>query len=272
MNAGERWKSKRESLGKTMAEVAAELRISQKYIRGIEEGRFDGFPARVFTIGFIKTLGSFLEEDPEPLIQEYVSQVGDQGANDTQQTVAVRPQWVEKAQERGSRMVYYLLAALAVLFIGTALSWYSSRQIRQVSLLPVLGPKPVPGPAGPQHPTADNASSATASPGGDNLARTAPSVAQSGIPDNVVAVTAGEVSPPFQLYLEANDQTWLMYSMDDADPLDTMLYPGDKISIQAQRKIFLKLGNAGGIVGTLNGSRMAPFGKKGQVRVITLGK
>ena len=63
-----------------------------------------------------------------------------------------------------------------------------------------------------------------------------------------------------------------MYSMDDADPLDTMLYPGDKLSILARRKIFLKLGNAGGVAGTLNGRRMASFGGSGQVRVLTLGK
>jgi len=37
-----------------------------------------------------------------------------------------------------------------------------------------------------------------------------------------------------------------MYSFDDGDPIDVTLYAGDKISIQASRRISLKLGNAGG--------------------------
>jgi len=105
-------------------------------------------------------------------------------------------------------------------------------------------------------------------------------------PDNTVALTAPKTPPaptvaavggngpltgPFQLLLEASEQTWLMYSFDDGDPIDVTLFPGDKISIQAQRQIVLKVGNAGGVAGTLNGRRLPPFGERGQVRKYTLG-
>jgi hypothetical protein len=82
----------------------------------------------------------------------------------------------------------------------------------------------------------------------------------------------GPLVGPFQLFLEASEQAWVMYSFDDGDPIDVTLYAGDKISIQAGRRITVKLGNAGGVAGTLNGRRLPPFGERGQVRKIAFGQ
>ena len=81
----------------------------------------------------------------------------------------------------------------------------------------------------------------------------------------------GPLVGPFQLFLEASEQSWVMYSFDDGDPIDVTLYAGDKISIHAARRITLKLGNAGGVAGTLNGRRLPPFGERGQVRKFDFG-
>ncbi len=260
MGAGEKFKARREALGRVLVDVSTELKISIKYLRGMEEGHFEGFPARVFSVGFIKSYAAFLGEDPEPMIREYAEFAGESAITDPLKTVAVSPHWAVRARERGNRMVYYLLAAFLVLVIGTGLSWYSSRPIRQPAIpspagVPVSGIKP-----------------AVAQPAGDNLAKRVETASPAAAPDNAPISVSQADLPPYQLYLEANDQTWLMYSLDDDEPLDTMLYPGDKLSIQARRKIFLKLGNAGGVIGTLNGRRMSPFGDRGQVRIVTMGK
>jgi len=63
----------------------------------------------------------------------------------------------------------------------------------------------------------------------------------------------------------------VMYGIDDGEAIDVMLYAGDKMSIQAKRRITLKLGNAGGVVGTLNGRRLPPFGERGQVKTFSIG-
>ena len=123
---------------------------------------------------------------------------------------------------------------------------------------------------------------------GDNAAVTAPPPRQPGArrpyrrrsprrPDGArTTVSAvggsGPLAGPFQLFLEASEQTWVMYSFDDGDSIDVTLYVGDKISIQASRRITLKLGNAGGVAGTLNGQRLPPFGERGQVRKFTFGQ
>ncbi|MDP2658152.1 MAG: DUF4115 domain-containing protein [Candidatus Deferrimicrobium sp.] len=125
--------------------------------------------------------------------------------------------------------------------------------------------------------TADNA--AVAAPSGvDNMAapvrpptQAAPTPAE---PASSVAAVGGTgpLAGPFQLFLEASEQAWVMYSFDDGDPIDVTLYAGDKVSIQAKRRITVKLGNAGGVAGTLNGRRLPPFGERGQVRKFTLGQ
>jgi hypothetical protein len=167
-------------------------------------------------------------------------------------------------------MTYYLLAAFVVLLIGSGLSWYASRSYRQPPAQKAADNTPVPVP-NPGAAVADNQAPRSAKPADDNAAP-APAVAPGPVQDNAALSVSAAILPPYQLYLEAIDQTWLMYSLDGDEPLDTMLYPGDKLSIQASRKIYMKLGNAGGVVGTLNGHRMPPFGGRGQVRVVTMGK
>ena len=93
--------------------------------------------------------------------------------------------------------------------------------------------------------------------------------------DKKTAVAAGVSGPPtapYQLFLEAKETTWVLYGRDDEAPIDAILQPGDRISIQAQRKIYLKLGNAGGVAATLNGNPLPPFGEAGRVKEYRLGQ
>lgn len=267
--AGASWKGKREAMGKTLEQVAAELRVSRRYLAGIEEGDFRGWPERVFSSGFIRAYGKYLSEDPGPVLTEYERSVEEReegGPSDT-----LRPEWLERERERGTRRTSYTLAAGVVLLVGLVLAWVSLRNANRP-------PPPSPVASAPAvTPPVDNA--ATTPPGSDNAAPATGAAASSPVPagpapsPTVASVGgSGPLAGPFQLFLEAREQTWLMYSFDDGDPIDVTLYPGDKISIQAQRRIGLKLGNAGGVAGTLNGQRLPPFGESGQVRKVAFGQ
>ena len=149
---------------------------------------------------------------------------------------------------------------------------------------PLPPPSPPPAVVLPSPPAVENAAktgdnAAVAAPSGvDNMAAPVLSPTQ-GAPvpaepaSSVAAVGGtGPLVGPFQLFLEASEQAWVMYSFDDGDPIDVTMYAGDKISIHATRRITLKLGNAGGVAGTLNGRRLPPFGERGQVRKIAFGQ
>lgn len=248
MGAGEGWKAKRERMGKTLEEVSQELRISRKYLQGIEEEQFAKWPPKVFSAGFIRAYARLLDEDPEPVLSEYYAYIGTLSIEE--RPLPETPQWIEREHRRGSRRAVYSLAACGVLLAGILLAWYSIR----------TAPKPpreivIPPPVVAETP-------ATEAPP-DNAVTAKP-------PDSVHAGVAGR--PPYQLLLEASELSWVMYSRDGAGPVDVMLYPGERVSLQAQHTIYLKLGNAGGVHGTLNGEALPTFGEPGQVKEIRLGE
>ncbi len=271
------WKERRESTGKTIGEVSAELRISQRYLAGIEEGNFGDFPERVFSTGFIRAYAKYLSRDPGPVLSEYERSTGI--PDDSDMAAQLRFGWVERERERGSRRATYTIAAGAVLLVGVILSWVSLRTERRP-----LPPAPSAVVAVPPQAAVGNAAktgygASVAVPSAvDNMAapiplpgETSPTPAESA--SSVTAVGgSGPLAGPFQLFLEASELTWVMYSFDDGDPIDVMLYPGDKISIHAGKRITLKLGNAGGVAGTLNGRRLPLFGERGQVRTLSFGQ
>jgi cytoskeleton protein RodZ len=268
MGVGEAWKKRREEMGKTVEDVSSELRISRKYLRGIEEGNFSRFPAKVFSSGFIRAYATFLSVDPEPLLSEYLELC--ERSSEEEPPFHGNPEWLERERKRGSRRTAYAIAAAAVLVIGIFLAWYAKHaalrpppvpENRQTSQLP-----PVPVPASVEN-TALPSDNATG--GGGETAAVSPASEPSAM---IAPAGGGPVSAPYQLFLEASELTWIMYSRDGSEPADVMLYPGDRLSIQAQGKIYLKIGNAGGVVGTLNGNLLPPFGEKGQVKEITLGE
>jgi cytoskeleton protein RodZ len=272
-------------MGKTVDQVSAELRIGRRYLAGIENGDFGDFPERVFSTGFIRSYAKFLSQDPGPVLAEYERSVGSRDDSDT--AAQLRFGWVERDRERGSRRATYTLAAGAVLLVGVILAWVTLRTEHR----PLPPPSPAVAVVPPSPPvggntakTDDNAAktddnAAISAPSGlDNLAAPVLAPPKAGpvppAPDPSVAAVGGTgvLVGPFQLFLEASEQAWVMYSFDDGDPIDVTLYAGDKISIQAKKRITLKLGNAGGVAGTLNGQRLPPFGERGQVRKFTFGQ
>ena len=278
-SAGATWKECRESMGKTVVQVSAELRIGHRYLEGIEEGNYGGFPERVFSTGFIRSYAKYLSQDPGPVLAEYERSIERRDDSDT--AAQLRFGWVERDRERGSRRATYTLAAGAVLLVGVILAWVTFRVDRRPPPPPPPSPPavalPSPPAVGNTAMTGDNAAVA-APPGGDNMAAPVLAPPQAGpVPAEPSASVAavggtGALVGPFQLFLEASEQAWVMYSFDDGDPIDVTLYAGDKISIQAKKRITLKLGNAGGVAGTLNGRRLPPFGERGQVRKFDFGQ
>ncbi len=265
--AGSSWKERRESMGKTIDQVSAELRINHRYLAGIEEGNFGDFPERVFSTGFIRSYAKYLSQDPGPVLAEYERSTG--SSDESEMAAQLRFGWVERERERGSRRATYTVAAGAVLLAGVILAL--------VNLYTERRPPPPPAVALPSPPAGENA--LVAAPAGhDHMAAPVlPPTQATPTPEEPASSVAavggtGPLVGPFQLFLEASDQAWMMYSFDDGDPIDVMLYAGDKISINAKRRITLKLGNAGGVAGTLNGRRLPPFGERGQVRKFTFGQ
>ncbi len=298
MGAGESWKKKREAMGKSIDDMSSELRVAPKYLRAIEEGNWEGWPVRVFSTGFIRAYARKVSMDPEPVLSEYFRYVDAKAG--TEPPLQVRPEWLEREKERGSRRTIYSAAAGAVLLLGIVMAWYSTRTIPRPPGVPEIPVAPAPPP-----PAIENALTAPAIPAADieggkkgkagapqaagRDKKAAAGVATSGTGTSGTGTggagtggagtggtaarsAAGPATAPYQLFLDAKETTWVLYGRDDEAPIDAILQPGDRISIQAQKKIYLKLGNAAGVAGTLNGKPLPPFGEAGRVKVYRLGQ
>ena len=269
MGAGADWKRRREELGKTLEEASLELRISQRYLRGIEEGDYSRWPAKVFSVGFIRSYAGFLSVNPEGVLTEYTEFLDRQDVEES--AVQTKPEWLEREHRRGSRRRVYSIATAVVLAVGVFLAWYARHSGPRPPAVPEVR-QPPPPPVSAVPPPVDNAALPS-----DNAA--VGMVVVPLAPERTTMTPAEGVEPGkvpshglSSLFLEAREMTWIMYSRDGSEPVDVMLYPGERLSIQAREKIFLKVGNAGGVIGTLNGKPLPPFGERGQVKEITLGK
>ncbi len=272
MRPGADWKKHREEMGKTLEEVSLELRISQKYLRGVEEGNYSRWPPKVFSTGFIRSYANYLQVDPDPVLSDYFSFLEMRSIEEP--PLHARPEWLERERQRGSRRTAYTIATVAVLGIGIFLAWYARHSAHRPLPVPEVREAPsLPSPEAAAQEEASSRPAGDASGGGEKAAEPPPETG----PQTLTVVRETGPAPPSShhlssLFLEASELTWIMYTRDGMEPVDVMLYPGDRLSIQARGKIYLKIGNAGGVVGTLNGNLLPPFGKKGEVKEITLGE
>lgn len=69
-SAGERLRRARERRGLSLTDLAARTRIDQRFLRGIEDADYTGFPARLFAVGFARNYARALGEPADPVAAE----------------------------------------------------------------------------------------------------------------------------------------------------------------------------------------------------------
>jgi hypothetical protein len=65
--------------------------------------------------------------------------------------------------------------------------------------------------------------------------------------------------------IAATGQCWMSATMDASRTIERLMTAGDRVQLQAENEILLKLGNAGSINYTLNGAAGRSLGAAGQV-------
>jgi hypothetical protein len=70
--------------------------------------------------------------------------------------------------------------------------------------------------------------------------------------------------------LNASEQSWVSITVDGKLVFSGILQPNDRREINAEEKVKVVAGNAGGIDISLNGKNIDSLGPKGQVRTVEL--
>jgi len=224
--------------GVSLDTVSKETRIRLETLIQIEEEDFKKLPDEVFVKGFLRAYAKAIGADGDEAIRLHESRL-----------VVIKKIAESEADLKRSSKNFWprLLLALTTLFCLMALSILIVPYL-QIPSTPVAAPKkeikkkevaeirevtaPAPAPAPKPEPKEEPVKK---------------------MPDK------------YLLRIETSEETWMKIIIDDQQPSEYSLYPGDHIELEATTGYNILIGNAGGVKLSLNNKPVEVEGKSGQV-------
>jgi cytoskeletal protein RodZ len=243
-------RKERESQGRAISEIAAELCITQCYLHAIEEDDTAGVPGLFFYKNFARQYAAILGID-QSLIQPALDAI--QAPEDTPPSSAICvPNRLVQATNRSHipdiSMGWSVVGLVVVLLCCSGIyAWWKRapqassaaavvRQTAPVAMVSASVPSPV-----------------------------QPDAQQGAQP----AVQTGEASGVV-LKLSATERTWLSISSNGKEIFAGILQPSESKTLTGLDRATMKVGNAGGIEVLWNGKIISPLGTRGQVLTIKI--
>jgi cytoskeleton protein RodZ len=251
-------RSARESQGRSLAEIAEELCITQRYLRALESDDLKSLPGTFFYKSFVKQYAAIVNL-PEALLQPGVDaltapreepllpgQAAPREIEPRPSAGAVRDlDPLVKASNRyyfaDPRIGLSLAALVAVLLACSGVyAWWSKPPKLSTSASQ---------PAAPAKAPASTPSRSSAAP--------------------IVEVTTADDDPSHViLNLSATEKTWISITSEGKQIFAGMLMPSQTKTLTGRDAAKMIVGNAGGIEVRLNGKAIGPLGGRGEVRTI----
>lgn len=238
--AGEIFKKKREELDLDIKEISELLRIKSDYLTSIEDDLFDNLPVEVYTKGYIRCYAKYLDIDPEPIMQYY----SDHLSHPTASTIIP----IASSRKKISKIFYLIPAAIVVIaafFIYQQMSQYAFSYKPQNNSVIVTEEKKVEN--GINNYSVQN--------------------------DHSVEKETEQVVPEEKrhyLDIVAHENTWIDITFEDGKSEEIFLYPDQSNKLEFSGKVYLKIGNAGGIRINFDGKDIGVLGDQKQVVDLTL--
>lgn len=256
---GEELRREREIRGISLKEIADATKISKRFLEAIERNDHKTLPAPVFTRGFVREYARYLGLNSEEMVNRYnFAAVGDdrieQSAHLERLTTPQAPPVLRKKAPpisipppyaRVDRNVYILIIIVVAL---AGVSYWALKHRREsraandehlnAETRVLAAPAPAPVPVAPA-PAANG---------------TAPVQAQPGVPERLL------------LSIEVKKSSVVVLDVDGEPVINDELHRGYHRTLEAKDRFrFRTIGNAAGIVLTLNDKPVPPMGRDGQV-------
>jgi transcriptional regulator with XRE-family HTH domain len=240
-------RKERESQGRAIAEIAAQLCITQRYLRAIEEDDLAGVPGLFFYKNFARQYAAILGVNRAE-IQPALDAI--QPPEESLATPAITvPNRLVQATNRHhipDIPMGWSIVGLAVVLLGCSGIYAWWKRVPQA---------PVAAVAQQAAPVAIVKSSAPAQQGTQPVAQ---ATVQTGEAGGVV------------LKLSATERTWLSISSNGKEIFAGVLQPSESKTLTGLDRATMKVGNAGGIDVLWNGKSISPLGTRGQVLTIRI--
>jgi cytoskeletal protein RodZ len=246
---GQELKKERESRSISLDEMAASTKIVARYLRALEEDRFDIMPGGFFIKGIIRTYAGYVGLDADGLLAKY------QAAGLFEEPARTRdyaPADVPDAARRNRLLAWILIGAgILLLLVVLTLVWRSRRHRTVVPAPPAQTALPQARPAAVPASRTPREDSPSTPPARQAAAEPAPT---------------REEWKGLTMDISFQEDTWIQVNTDGAPKIVGLFPAGGKARAQAEKEILITvLGNAGGLTFTLNGQPGKVLGHSGEV-------
>jgi cytoskeletal protein RodZ len=275
-NFGANFRKARESAGLTLEKIAADTRISTRFLTAIENEAFQLLPGGIFNRGFIRAYAEYLGLDSEQAVADY-----DRMASAAQETIDVTRD-ADQPIRRSPEWNLYIVAA-AILLVLMAAYYFVTRKSASTGQVPPAAvaaapettdghdaPVPLAGDTVPQpeEPTVTAAPPVVSTPPpaqATTPVNSAPSPSPSPSPPPRLPSTAS-VPTALAVDLAVIDATWVKVTTDGTVAVSDILQAGETRRFSAGESIDVTIGNAAGVTMQVNGRELGSLGTSGRVR------
>jgi len=269
---GERLREARESRGRDLDQIAAEIRIQARYLKAIEAGDLTELPGGFFARSFVRQYAKHLEMPETEIEQDLERWLSTEFAEGPP---SLEPKIMDTGLPpvahvgRGRRPRRKVLGALAglVVVIGACAAVYAYWMQRQetaeiASVTPERAEVAASG-----EDTVAGLEAETAAVAADR-----PTPAGGGEPDEAAVEPAAAPGAPGSLSFEmtATEETWVRVRSGAQTLFAGILQPGESRQFSGLEAATLRTGNAGGLNLRVNGGRGQLVGPRGHIRDVEL--
>lgn len=266
---GDALKSQREKLGITIANVAEQIYIPERYLEAIERGRLEELPSTVQGKGMVKNYAEFLGLDPDPLLLNY--------ADVLRSRLEINQKDLPDSRSRAPLLVWLrrfmanptLLWAGAVILIGSTLIWAGAlifgggkAAAEATATIPAVADILLPTPT----PTA-TLDTPQVTPGEIEVAATAtiglPGEGEGSLEATPTPGLTGNEKVQVQLII--TQRTWVRVIVDNILAFEGRLLPGSVKLFGGELSIEVLTGNAAGVEVIYNQRDLGAMGLYGEV-------
>ncbi len=275
----------RTERGLTLDEVEDLTRIRRVYLEAMESGEWDALPPGVYTRGLLKNYARALGVSQASVLRLYVKERPNEAR-------MPEPQLISRPLVNEPRVSLEMVMAVVIMVAAVGLmAWivrgYVLPAIQMAGATPTRpAPSATPRAAASPVPTQRSAATTvpaagapvTGTPGTPPPATPAvtPGPSPSGAPTSPLRSTAAPLatatagataaaSSGLGVEVRANGNAWLRILLDGEEAYEGFLRQGDAWKGQAKSQVLIRMGNAGDTQIILNGRRLEPLGKRGEV-------
>ena len=250
--------------GISLETISARTRIGMGNLLAIEREDHQRLPAVVFVVGYLKAYAQTIGAEPGEAIRRY--HASRRAYNDTLRTDAV-------ARTPKRRSWFRPGAALCLLAVVIGLSIFGFNRWQRAAQPPAPAVSEAPPPAAETlggSPAGEPTAAPAATPA-ERLTESPPAPVEAVVgPERPGTDLAAKPVASMALTALAVEETWLKVISDNQRPVEYLLRPGEKVSLEARSGFSLLIGNATGLQLTLDGKPVKVPGKSGQVVTLQL--